>query len=260
MRILAINGCMRKTGSTYKMLETVLERMKREGDADIEVIHVADLNLPFCVSCHNCFVKGEEYCPHAETVGKVVEALRRADGVILAGTTYVMALNAAMKNLVDHIAWMNHRPALFGKHGLVIATTAGGGAGGVAKYLREVMGYWGICGAGTLVNNKAYEPFPLTDKQLAKIHRAADRFAGAVRSGRAPKPAMENIGSYNAFRAMSLSKTPLSEKDAEFWRASGFRDKAYPSGGNPIQLFIGEYMIFRQTKRAFDKYVKPVRY
>ena len=102
------------------------------------------MELPFCRSCHLCLTKGEEYCPDYNVMHSIQSVLVECDGLIVSGVTYTQALNAAMKNLMDHLAYGFHSPALFGKKGMVIATSTGTGEKDVARYLKSVLGQWGI--------------------------------------------------------------------------------------------------------------------
>jgi multimeric flavodoxin WrbA len=147
---------MRK-GNTYALTNEITNRLALKPDVEITEISVAQLGVPFCTSCHLCLNKGEEYCPHDRYLQSVRAALLDCDGLVLSGTTYVRALNGAMKNLIDHFAYLFHRPALFGKQGMIIATSAGVGEQGVAKYLKNVIGQWGINGAMIITRNTKQE-------------------------------------------------------------------------------------------------------
>jgi multimeric flavodoxin WrbA len=131
MKILVINGSMRK-GNTYSLTREIVGRLSKKGGIRFNEISVADLKLPFCLSCHTCFSKGEEHCPHYDIMKIVEDELAECDGVIFSATTYMWALNAAMKNLLDHLSFYFHRPSMFGKKGMAIATATGAGEKGVA--------------------------------------------------------------------------------------------------------------------------------
>ena len=53
-------------------------------------IHLLRENLPFCTGCSNCFRIGHEKCPHYSIVGKIIEEIEHADGIIVVSTTYVL--------------------------------------------------------------------------------------------------------------------------------------------------------------------------
>ncbi|MCL2105810.1 MAG: NAD(P)H-dependent oxidoreductase [Oscillospiraceae bacterium] len=238
MKILVIHGSTRK-GNTYALTKEVANRLAAKPDVEITEIGVADLELPFCRSCHTCFAKGEEFCPHYDAVRGLRSALLDCDGVILSGTTYMWALNAAMKNLLDHFAYMFHRPALFGKKGMVVATSKGAGEKAVAKYLKTVLGQWGVNGAMTVTSNEKEKELQSSAKEAAKLDSAAERFYRLVKSEKQLPPSLRAIAVYNSFRAMSLSEFAESESDKRFWQRDGFRDRAYPAKAGPIKYAVG---------------------
>ena len=138
MKILVVHGSLRK-GKTSALTNEVMGILSSKADIDFTEVHAGDLNLPFCTSCHICFKKGEEFCPNYASYRTVYKTLLDSDGVILSGVTYMWSLNAAMKNLLDHLSFNFHRPVMFGKRGMVIATSSGAGEKNVAKYLRTVL-------------------------------------------------------------------------------------------------------------------------
>jgi len=229
---------MRK-GNTYAATKKLIDRILTKPDVKCTEISVADLELPFCISCHVCINKGEEYCPHYDVVGKVWSALMECDGVIFSGTTYVRALNAAMKNLIDHLAYGYHRPALFGKKGMVVTTSAGTGEKGVAKYLKTVLGQWGINGAIIVTRNLKEQMLQSPDNETAMLNAAADRFYGLIASGRQIPPSLKTIATHNAFRAMLTSEFVESERDAQYWKQDGFYNRVYPAKARALRYMVG---------------------
>lgn len=232
MKILVIHGSMRK-GNTYALTREIIDRLCARPDVECTEISVANLELPFCCSCHTCFAKGEEFCPHYEIMQAVEAALMESDGVILSGTTYMWSLNAAMKNLLDHLSYGFHRPALFGKKGMVIVTSSGNGEKDVAQYLHTVMGQWGINGAMILTLNAKERQLLSAQKISAKLDHAATQFYQLTASGRYLPPKLTNIIAHNAFRAMSLSDFAEYECDTRFWQQEGYSNRAYPVKAGP---------------------------
>ena len=238
MKILVIHGSMRR-GNTYELTKEIMDNLAAKSDVELTEISVSDLDLPFCVSCHTCFSKGEEYCPDYSVMRSIESALLGCDGVILSGVTYLWSLNAAMKNILDHLAYLFHRPAFFGKKGMVIVTSAGAGEKHVAKYLKTVLGQWGINGAIMLTQNAKKHEVSNPAKVSAKLNFTADCFYKLIKSNKPLAPTIKNIVVHNAFRAMSLSEFSASERDAEHWRQSRFRDKAYPVKAGLFKYFVG---------------------
>ena len=249
MNITVIHGSMRK-GNTYSVTGAVLERLRERGDVTITEFRVGDLDLPFCISCHTCFTKGEDYCPHSEALKPVRDALEASDGIILSGVCYAMHLNAAMKNFADHFAYYFHRPRMFNKSGMVITTTAGAGDSVVAKYLRQTLGHWGVGKAYILPVKIRTEKFSLTDKQAKRVNAAADRFYSNIKNRKLRPPSFSDMAVHNAFRASSSIENPISECDAAYWKASGFSERSYPRKTGFVKTFAG-WFIYKFMRSFF---------
>jgi len=239
---------MRK-GNTYGVSCAVLERLRSYDDVEITEINVADLDLPFCVSCHTCFDKGEQFCPHSAVVSQVAQVIENCDGLIVSGVCYAMQINAAMKNLIDHMAYYFHRPRLFSQVGMVITTTAGAGEKIVAKYLRQTLGHWGMGKAILLPVKIQTAKFSLTDKQQKRARAAADVFYDKIKCNKLSPPSFESVVVHNAFRGNSSLTPPLSECDSAYWKMSGFANKVYPRSIGMLKLFVGmiAYSVIRKV-------------
>ena len=247
MKILVIHGSMRK-GNTYALTNEIVSRLSTKQDVEVCEIGVADLNLPFCTSCHICLMKGEGYCPHRAIMEKIQTILAECDGVIFSGVTYMRGLNAAVKNVIDHLSYLFHRPALFGKKGIVVVTSTGAGENGVAKYLKTVLGYWGVNGALIVTkkmrnhNTKQGENLHLSAKEKAKLNKVSERFYNWIKSKRQISPSSKSIAIHNTFRAMSLSKYAESECDTAYWQREGFCNKVYPVKAGLFKYLIGAFV------------------
>jgi multimeric flavodoxin WrbA len=231
---------MRK-GKTYALAKEIMQCLSSKPGVEFIEISVADLNLPFCTSCHVCFKKGEAFCPNYTAFGAIHKALLDCDGVILSGTTYMWALNASMKNLLDHLSFNFHRPVLFGKRGMVVATSAGAGEKAVAKYLKTVLGQWGVNGAVIVTRNTKEEQLISNEKLTAKIQRASDQFYQQLTSERFISPSLRSIAVHNAFRSASLSESAEYQRDTEFWQQDGYHNRAYPVKAGP-KYVVGALM------------------
>ena len=245
MKILVIHGSMRK-GNTYSLTKEMMKRLLEKPDVEFIEINVADLDLPFCCSCHVCFGKGEENCPHHNIMKCVQTALMDCDGVIFSGTTYMWALNAAMKNLLDHLSYGFHRPSLFGKKGMVIVTSTGAGEKDTANYLKTVLGQWGINRAITVTLNEKEKQLHLKGDKYFNL--VAEKFYNLIKSKKPLPPTLKSIAVHNSFRAMSLSEFGTYERDKLFWSQPGFCDKAYPVRAGLFRYAMGA-LVFGLVKR-----------
>ena len=147
MKITVVNGSMRH-GSTWNCMNAVVAELKKLGDAQVTEFFLPRDMPHFCAGCFSCFLRGEDACPHAESVQPIARAIAECDIVILTSPVYALDVSGAMKALLDHLCyqWMSHRPdaRMFHKIGLTVSTTAGAGLKHTTKTLANSLNFWGV--------------------------------------------------------------------------------------------------------------------
>ena len=129
MNITLINGNMRH-GSTWHCAMGIIDEIKKT-----QPVELTEFSLPrdlphFCTGCFSCIYKGEETCPHRESMAPILSALAGADLIVLSSPVYGFDVSGQMKALIDHLCfmWMSHRPAaaMFDNHDRAVATVGPG--------------------------------------------------------------------------------------------------------------------------------------
>lgn len=206
---------------------------KGAGDAQAEIkeIQLTELGIPFCIGCSNCFRLGRQYCPHKDKIDIVFEAMKLADGIIIASTTFNMRETGLLKNLLDHLCYLQHRPYFFSKKALVLTTVGGVGGSGTIKSI-----------AGTLYGigfNKCYSyscrsvswnAFQLSEKNEKALKRITSRFMIDVKSKKLHYPKLAVLIPYNLFRGFGEYYKPGSEyatEDGVHWTEETRMHRAY---------------------------------
>ena len=143
MKITAIHS--KKSGSTRHIADMLLNEIKKlRPDAETSEFTVADFQT--CAGCFVCFAKGEDHCPHYESVHPIAAAIEEADVVVLDSPTYCLGISGAMKCFLDHLGyrWFAHRPhpSMASKIGVAISTTGSMGAKSVTKALKAHFFGW----------------------------------------------------------------------------------------------------------------------
>lgn len=143
MTVTAIHS--KSTGSTHTIAVMLLDEIRKiKSDSEINQFVVADFQP--CIGCFSCFSKGEESCPHYESVHPIISAIEKSDIVILDSPTYCLGISGAMKSFLDHLGyrWFAHRPhpSMASKTGIAISTTASMGARRVTKALKAHFFGW----------------------------------------------------------------------------------------------------------------------
>ncbi len=98
MIILGINGSPRKGGNTELLLDRALRGAEKAG-AVCEKINLGEIKFSPCLSCKNAKKTGE--CIINDEMKAVFQAIKRADGVIMASPVYFGSVSAQMKMMID---------------------------------------------------------------------------------------------------------------------------------------------------------------
>lgn len=231
MKYLIINGSPHK-GNTWKLtLAAKEEILKRDTDAAFEEIHLFSLKLPFCVGCSNCFRTGNEVCPHYSIVGKLIEAIDNADGVIVCSTCYNMDMTSILKNMFDHLCFMLHRPHFFTKKALVLVSTGGMGGGTAAKRIASNLRGIGFNQCYTMsVGTASWNDYRPSVKMLGKVQKLSRKFCRDVCSEKLHSVRVILLIPYNIFRGMGKYYTKGTEfptADGDFWTSEERKRNLY---------------------------------
>lgn len=152
MKVTVINGTPVK-GVTYTMKKEFLNNLR--GGNRITEFYPEEFP-DFCVGCKNCFLKGEERCPHFEKKAPIWDALLEADMLVFAYPVYALRAPASIKSLLDHLCvhWMVHRPVpiFFEKTAVILTNSVGAPNGSAQKDVKTSLNWMGIsrvytCGA-----------------------------------------------------------------------------------------------------------------
>lgn len=144
MKIAVIHGQQHK-GSTYHITQMLLNKLNYTQE-DLAEFYVN--NISHCVGCFQCFMKGENFCPHRSQIEDVINAIEEADLIVIDSPTYVFSVSGQLKTFFDHMGyrWISHRPHPSMKHkiGVAISTTAGTGAKKTTKMIASQMFWWSV--------------------------------------------------------------------------------------------------------------------
>jgi len=232
--------------ATYQAVQEFEKNLKQNSDIDFEYVFLSDYRLEFCRGCKQCFLKGEEYCPAKDDRDLLLEKMENSDGVILASPTYTFQVAARMKNLLDRLAFICHRPRFFGKTYTAIVTQGIYGGGDVLKYLNftgESLGFRVSKGCCLTTLD------PLTrlqqNKLILEIKKASARFYKELIRP-APSPSFFRL---MAFRIGRTSiKLTLNEKfkDYLYYKEKGWfeSDYYYPTKLGMIKKVAGNIFDF----------------
>lgn len=196
MKIVIVNGSYRKNGATALILNEIYQQLNKYGDMDVEIVHVADLELKYCVGCGSCYKTGK--CIYNDDMEKLSLKIGNADGVILGSPTYASNVSGHMKVMIDRGHFVMEQ-LLYGKYAISVTTYENYGGRDSAKVLNRLLTYSGAKISGTIVSRCRFNSSPLEDAQLrGNIRKVINRFYRDV-AGRC-KHVIQNIKHFVVFR------------------------------------------------------------
>lgn len=231
MKILVIDGCPRKRNTwiiTQKAMEVIKESFS---DVTYEEVVMIKENLPFCPGCSNCFRIGNNKCPHHNIMGRIIEKINEADGIIICSSTFNWRETGILKNMLDHLCFMLHRPYFYNSKALVITTT--GGTGG-KKSAKSISSYLYGIGFNRCYNisfaTYSWNDYKPSTKDIKKVTKKATQFAKDVVSKKLHSPLLIQLIPYNIMRGMGQNYTNKSEyptEDGSWWSSKKRKNYAY---------------------------------
>jgi multimeric flavodoxin WrbA len=248
-KVTAIIGTgTRKT--TFLAVKEIERNLKLKGDIEFEYVDLSASKLEFCLGCKRCFLEGEECCPSKDDRDLLLGKLERVDGVIFATPNYAFQVSGRMKNMIDRLAFLYHRPRFFDKAFTAVVAQAFFGGGGILKYLEGVGANLGFhVSKGCVVS--ALDP--MTDAQREALRKAAaktaDRFYRELFRP-VPPPSFFRLFIFRMART-SLSFVDDSFRDRRYYKERGWFESDYYY---PVRLGLAKKL----AGKAFDLFGRRV--
>jgi multimeric flavodoxin WrbA len=233
MKMVIIHGSPRK-GNTYSLTQLFKNELLKYGK-----IEFVEYNMPtdlpeFCCGCMNCFIKGNEYCPHSKYTIPILDSILAADALIVTSPVYVSQVSGSIKNFLDHYAYlfMVHRPneKMFTKKAFIISTTAGVGTKSVIKTISKSLVSWGInriYSIGTALLSPEWET--IKSKRKSKIEKKvktkAKQFYKEIISQKHHFPYIYTLMLYYISRLWMKSYDENTSLDKRYWMEKGWLNK-----------------------------------
>lgn len=225
-KILAVIGSPRK-GETLKAVLKFEDELKKIEAVEVDYVMLGDLKLADCTGCHQCFLKGQEFCRESQKVKEMQDKMLAADAVILATPVYNQHVTALMKKFLDYFTFMWHRPAMFGVKFFGISS-GGGVFGSIFKFLKSNVTSWGGIWEGEL-GVPHYES--LTSKYKAKCDADFQKKAGqllrAIKEKKLSKPAFGRLMMFNVWKMNAEACKDSNPADYAWWTEHDFFNKRF---------------------------------
>jgi len=232
MKILALVGSYRKNGNTAQVVDLIAEELQRAaardcGALEIETLYLGHHDIRLCRGCRVCFDRGEEKCPLKDDLLAIKAKIIEADGLIVASPIYVDDVSGTMKNWIDRLAHVCHRPEFAGKCVTLVATTGGSPTGHAVRTLQTAMLSWGcyVVGEAGFKTGALMDRGEIQARYQGRIEKTAAQLYQAIRRAEFRKPSFYSL---MVFKIQQLSRrrtnSPQDALDNVYWEEQGWTD------------------------------------
>ena len=185
MNTLTVLASPRVDGNTERILQWI-EGALRQGQHQVERVHINPLDVRDCVACLACAESADEPgCAIRDDVPRIFEKLIEADAVVFASPLYMWGVSGPMKSLYDRTLCLvrgwgtpEHRSFVDGTRIAQLITCAGGDGENtepVTTCFERLAYFLKADSRGTLVFPNCTEPEELPDTHGTKAREFAER-------------------------------------------------------------------------------------
>jgi multimeric flavodoxin WrbA len=251
IRILVLQSSARIDGNTarvVRMAEADLRTVAKEEEVSVEIesLNLSKADIRMCKGCRSCFDHGEKTCPLKDELLSIKEKMKCADGLILAGPNYVNDVNAIMKNWIDRLAHVCHRPEFAGKSAVLFATTGSTPARHALRTMQVALWTWGYrIVTQAWFPTRSIVPDGVLQERLDKgIRRATRQLIRDIRDLKAGKPSFLSLVVFRIQQA-GWRKAPQGSIDFAYWNERGWLDHRkcsyfFAHRANPIKVAVAQ--------------------
>jgi len=263
MKVLVLMGSPRK-GNTFRACEEFREHLQKICPAEFEYVWLKDAHVEPCKGCLVCFSRGEDTCPsHDDDVHGIVQKMQDADGVIFATPVYSINVSGLMKNFIDRISYIGHRPRFFEKKAFFLVTAGIVGTAETLEYMKTIAWAWGFECAGTagLISQFGTVPRTLAETNKNQLRDGAQHFASALLRTRRRSPGIRDVLHFYGMRPTFAELETISPADYQYWKSRGWLS---PDANwfldvplNPLYRAIGKIVEMLASRQVRKDLIQP---
>lgn len=225
-------------GTTGQLVTDLLDRVRAQApagtDLTTDTVVTTDLGLgPDCPACLLCMTAGEQACPNYDPAAPARRVMDGADLVVFATPVHSFHVSASMKRLIDHFAYLIHRPAYVGVPAVLLSTAAGGGHDAALGYLQSAVRRWGFHTVAQLGVNG---PGLVRPAYRSKVDAALDEIAATALAAPAagePKPSTADLIGFRVAKILVDGGREEGPVDAAYWDERGWFDAEWWTDQKP---------------------------
>jgi multimeric flavodoxin WrbA len=225
-------GSFRKNGNTGNTVSLLAEVItgKTETVIDVETVYLSEKKIDPCRGCRVCFDKGEEFCPLKDDLLSLHHKILQSDCVILASPVYVNDVSGIMKNFIDRLAFVCHRPGYWNTLFYVITTTGSSPVKHTVRTLQTAVVSWGgqPLGASGFITGAKTPREEIWSDHGRKIKNAAEGILYALARERQKNPCFISLVVFSIQKNSwnrEFQKEEAPSVDGQYWKKNGWLDK-----------------------------------
>jgi len=212
-KVIALHASKRKM-NTYKLLLQIKQELARD-DVEVEILSLYDFNIQDCLGCEKCIIHDD--CVHHDDVEILMNKMMSADGIIISSPVYLQQVSGKLKNFIDRTCKWYHRPVLYAKPVLCVATTKGSGLKSTLSYLQSVAVQWGAMPAGSIGRTIRNINSPVAQKELLDFNKL-------LQDPKSYRPTLNNLINFEVQKALAKY---LNGLDTRYWGERCWNTKPY---------------------------------
>jgi multimeric flavodoxin WrbA len=192
---------------------------------EIERATLADADVRPCRGCRSCFDNGETTCPLRDDDMLSMRAkMREADALVLSGPVYVNDVSGLMKNWIDRLAHVCHRPEFAGKSIYLLATVGSTPTGNALRTLRTALSTWGfhIVGLSGFKTGALMKPDEINLRFRTQTEAIARKFYQAIHEQDFARPSFLSLMMFKIQQWAWSRKASKDTLDTRYWKAQGW--------------------------------------
>jgi multimeric flavodoxin WrbA len=247
VKVLAIQGSYRKNGNTAHIVQMILDHFKQQTaekgeDFQYETVDLGHQIIGLCRGCRACFDLGEDHCPLKDDLLTIKDKIREADGVIVASPVYVDDVSGIMKNWIDRMAHVCHRPEFAGKYAYIVSTTGSAASSHAVRTMMGALLTWGfhISGKSSFIMGAKMPEKEIQARFDSATNKIARKMASDILENRAVKPTFFSLMMFKIYQ--SVWSKDSGTFDARYWQDKGWLDRRamfyFPPRTNPVIIFL----------------------
>jgi len=229
MKIVMLNGQNHK-GSSYHIGRMLADKIEGENEIT-EFFFPKDLNR-FCIGCYQC-IEDATKCPCFEEKEKIIDAIDKADVLVITTPTYCMHMSAPLKSFFELTfdLWMSHRPleSMFKKKAVILSTSAGAGTKSAIKDVEDCLFYLGVPKVykyGLAVQAMNWDGVASDKKE--KIDQKTEKLAKQLSQSNPPSVGIKTRFMFGMMGMVQKKGWNSSPIETEYWKEKGWLDGKKP--------------------------------